>query len=434
LTGTTPLPARSLYLCYFGLREPLVQTQVLPYLRAVAASGVAVTLLTFEPKEPGWAPAEVDAATRSLAATGIRWQRRRYHKRPAIPATALDVAVGTWLVRQASRRAEVDLLHARGHLPALMAALGARGRSAPLVLFDDRGFMPEEYVDAGLWKPGGVVFRAMKAIERRMLRRADAVVVLTERARDLLAPQLAGRPGGPPPLEVIPCCVDLAGIPAPTAAGKAAAKRRLGVGERPVALYVGSTTGCYRFDELVAFVMALRHAEPDLYLLVLTQRDVGPVSARLLRHGFAKPDFSVRAVAPTDVAAWAAAADVGLAFIEPTYAKQASSPTKIAEYLACGLPVVVTAGIGDLDAQLTGAGAGTGTGGGDEDGDAVGVLVHRPDEAGHRQAVDELRQLLRDPGLAGRCRAAAAALFDLETVGGPRYVGIYQRLLGTASA
>ena len=34
-------PLRTLYVCYFGLREPLVQTQVLPYLRELAASGVA---------------------------------------------------------------------------------------------------------------------------------------------------------------------------------------------------------------------------------------------------------------------------------------------------------------------------------------------------------------------------------------------------------
>jgi glycosyltransferase involved in cell wall biosynthesis len=414
--------ARALHLCYFGLREPLVQTQVLPYLRAVAAAGVDVTLLTFEPRGPGWTPAGVDEAAQALAATGVTWQRRRYHKRPAIAATVLDVAVGAWFVRRARRRGEVDLLHARGHLPALMATLGARRR--PRLLFDDRGFMPEEYVDAGLWKPGGVVFRAMKAIERRLLRRADAVVVLTERARDLLAPQLAGRPGGPPPIEVIPCCVDLVGIPPPTAAGKVAAKRRLGVGDRPVALYIGSTTGSYRFDELVDFVVALRDAEPDLYLLVLTQREVHRVSEQIARHGFEPPDFSVRAVPPADVATYAAAADVGLAFIEPTYAKQASSPTKIAEYLGCGLPVVATAGIGDLDTQLAGPRPGPGAG--------VGVLVHRPDEAGHRQAVDELRRLLRDPELAGRCRATAAALFDLETVGGPRYVGIYERLLVSA--
>ena len=40
---------RTLYLCYFGLREPLVQTQVLPYLRQLSRGGIDVGLLTFEP-------------------------------------------------------------------------------------------------------------------------------------------------------------------------------------------------------------------------------------------------------------------------------------------------------------------------------------------------------------------------------------------------
>jgi hypothetical protein len=40
---------KTLYICYFGLREPLVQTQVLPYLRELARGGVGVSLLTFEP-------------------------------------------------------------------------------------------------------------------------------------------------------------------------------------------------------------------------------------------------------------------------------------------------------------------------------------------------------------------------------------------------
>jgi hypothetical protein len=36
---------KTLYLCYFGLREPLVQTQVRPYLRELARDGVEVYIL-----------------------------------------------------------------------------------------------------------------------------------------------------------------------------------------------------------------------------------------------------------------------------------------------------------------------------------------------------------------------------------------------------
>src|SRR5215216_6888897 len=85
--------AHTLYLCYFGLREPLVQTQVLPYLRHLAAEGLTVSLLTFEP--PGmWTAAERAEARASLAATGISWHVRTYHRRPSAPATLYDILVG----------------------------------------------------------------------------------------------------------------------------------------------------------------------------------------------------------------------------------------------------------------------------------------------------------------------------------------------------
>ena len=48
--------AGALYICYFGVREPLVQTQVLPYLRKIVEGGVRMSLLTFEPDRPAaWA-------------------------------------------------------------------------------------------------------------------------------------------------------------------------------------------------------------------------------------------------------------------------------------------------------------------------------------------------------------------------------------------
>ena len=44
-----PTPPHTLYICYFGMRQPLVETQVLPYLAELAKGGVKVSLVTFEP-------------------------------------------------------------------------------------------------------------------------------------------------------------------------------------------------------------------------------------------------------------------------------------------------------------------------------------------------------------------------------------------------
>src|SRR5204862_5203605 len=85
------MATHTLYICYFGLREPLVQTQVLPYLRELVAGGVKMSLLTFEPRR--WDGAEW---RERLRAEGIEWHVLPYHKRPTLPATLYDVARGAF--------------------------------------------------------------------------------------------------------------------------------------------------------------------------------------------------------------------------------------------------------------------------------------------------------------------------------------------------
>ena len=96
---------RTLYLCYFGLREPLVQTQVLPYLRKISSGGIEVSLLTFEPSQRRmWPPEDMQQWRVRLRADGIRWFSLPYHKRPSLPATLYDIAAGGWMASRVVRR------------------------------------------------------------------------------------------------------------------------------------------------------------------------------------------------------------------------------------------------------------------------------------------------------------------------------------------
>src|SRR2546430_2396824 len=192
------MTVRSLYICYFGLREPLVQTQVLPYLRELVAGGVRMWLLTFEPQR--WSAAAVAEWRERLRAEGIEWHMLRYHKRPTLPATLYDVARGALRAAAIVRRERIDLIHARSHVAAAMGALAKRMSGARLI-FDCRGLLAEEYVDSGNWRAGGILYRMTKAAERWIFRAADGLVVLTDRAREMLGGSAAA-------VEVIPCCVD----------------------------------------------------------------------------------------------------------------------------------------------------------------------------------------------------------------------------------
>jgi glycosyltransferase involved in cell wall biosynthesis len=403
----------TLYICYFGLREPLVQTQVLPYLRQLAAGGFEVFLLTFEPGlREKWTGEEARAERERLAGQGISWHALPYHKRPSLPATVYDIAAGSRAAARLVRRHGISVVHGRSHVGAAMAAAVKRLTGRPFI-FDIRGFLPEEYVDAGVWPAGGRLYRVAKRVERRLLAAADGFVVLTEKARDILFPGHAAE--GARPVEVIPCCVDMGRFEAAAGVSREEVRRELGVEGRRVFVYVGALGGWYLTEE-TADLLARAHAEdPQTFSLVLTQSPPEMIAGPLRARGVGEEDFMIRRVAPADIPRYLKAADAAVSFIKPCYSKLSSSPTKLAEYLAAGLPVVCNAGIGDVDAVV--------------EGERVGVVVRELNEETYRAALGQLEDLRREPGFAARCQDAARRHFDLVTVGGHRYRRLYRRLL-----
>lgn len=179
---------KTLYICYFGLMQPLVRTQVIPYLQELAKGGIDVSLLTFEPEiSTEWTPEAVETERVKLAEKGIKWDLRAYHKRPSAIATAWDILVGSLAVRKKIATDKIDVLHGRVHVATLMGALARKfSRRKPKLIFDIRGFFPEEYTDAGVWPENGLLYRSAKRVERWLMRVSDGFVVLTEKAKELV--------------------------------------------------------------------------------------------------------------------------------------------------------------------------------------------------------------------------------------------------------
>lgn len=409
---------KSLYICYFGVREPLVRTQVISYLREIAKDEIEIHLLTFEPDLASFSEEEFRAETESLAAQGIVWHHLAYHKTPSVPATFYDILNGARIVSKLNARYKFDILHARVHVPALMAAIARKlSKHKPRILFDIRGFFPEEYTDAGIWPEGGLLYRSVKRVERWLLKESDGFVVLTEKARSILFPESkekgVDRLGRP--VEVIPCCVDLDRFAGLSGDQRAAVREQIGAAARKVIVYVGSFGGWYLSEEMLDFYATAREGDPSIFALVLTQRDVGQAIDRFHAIGYSDSDFYVASVPPSEIPKYLSAGDAAISFIKNSFSKQASSPTKNAEYLAAGLPIIANAGVGDVDSQLI------------EDG--VGVVVHELSRDGYVEALDRLSSL---GDVEERCRGSARRSFDLENIGGRRYRRLYRALLSSA--
>ena len=405
---------RLLFLSYNGTSDPLLHTQGVAYLADFPRRGVTVHLLTYEKRVKASQARRTQTLQDQTEFTrlGIRWHRMRYHKWPPVLSTWFDVVCGWFYVWYLVMRCRITVLHARGTIPAAIAAPIAYLTGVPW-LFDLRGVVTEEYVDGGMWRRGSWVHRWVGVVERGLIRQAKAMVVLTERAAEILThnPTWRLRPGVVP--QVIPCCVDVERFA--TLNSSTEPKELTGLAGCFTVVYVGSLGTWYLCEEMMAFFRRILAQRPEAQLLMVVSEGHQTTAHRLLRHmPGAQSHVTVVSSPPSAVPQHLRAAHVGLAFIKPAFSKQFSSPTKIGEYLASGIPVVVNQGVGDLDHFVRRH--------------RVGVVLPAMEPASYQQGVEELFALLRDETLAARCRQAAREHLSL-TVGRERYWQTYQAML-----
>lgn len=409
---------RVLYISYNGMLDPLGQSQVIPYLRELSSEGVRFTLLSFERAAQGAAgAAHCEKLRRELAAHGIDWHWLRYHQRPSLPATLYDVMAGVRYAQRLVRRKRIEMVHARSHIPATIALM-LKKRFDLKMIFDVRGLMAEEYVDALHWREGSVPFRLTKTMERRALRASDGVVTLTERIWPIIK-DWDGLRGRTVAHEVIPCCADLELFRFDPQA-REGRRAELSLQDRFVLVYSGSIGGWYLTDRMTDFFVELLRRRDDAHFLWLTLGQRELIDNLMRERGIGSERYTVRAAASADVPSYLSASDAGVAFYKPGFSKLATSPVKVTEYLACGLPFIINAGIGDADALVRR--------------ESVGALVNDFNAGEYVRAAREIMELLSDVEAARRhAREVACKLFDVRSVGLERYARLYDAILNPKS-
>jgi glycosyltransferase involved in cell wall biosynthesis len=406
-----------LYISYNGMLDPLGQSQVIPYLKELSREGVQFTLLSYE-RAQAFTPEGVEmcaALRRELAASGIDWHWLRYHKTPSLPATGHDVWAGIRYGGRLVRTKQIEMVHARSHIPAAIA-LRLKRRFGIKMIFDVRGLLADEYVDAGHWQKGSIPYRITKTVEGRALAAADGVVTLTERIWPVMS-QWESLRNRDVVHQVVPCCADLE-LFRFSQEDRSRRRAELALQDRFVVVYSGSIDGWYLTESMADFFVTMKKQRPNAHFLWLTPARHERLHELMTARGISESDYTVLASAPREVPSYLSAGDAGLAFIKPCFSKLASSPTKYAEYLGCGLPLIINQGVGDSDVLITR--------------EKIGALVHdfnEPEYANASALID---------GFAGypeqtrrRTREVAERLFDVRTVGGERYGRLYENVLAS---
>lgn len=343
---------RILFISYDGLTDPLGQSQVMPYLIGLSAKGYHITILSCEKKERFSQRSAV--IQNMLDASKIIWVPVSYHKNPPVIATLYNLVKLFYAAKKIMLHDKISILHCRSTLSAMIGRR-LQNKFPAKMLFDMRGFWADERVEGGLWPQSNLVYRIIynfiKKNELELLTHADHLISLTHEGKKIIE-EVMPLQKRPAPVTVIPCCTDLNLFNPGNYSTEEIIKIKnsIKINDHSFVLcYLGSIGTWYMLDEMVEFFKILQQEIPASVFLFITKENPEIIMNAGIKKGLSQKSIRIVAAERNEIPGLLLTANASIFFIRPGFAKKASSPTKLGESLAMGIPIICNSGVGDSD-------------------------------------------------------------------------------------
>ena len=364
------------YLSIDSIQEGVGASQIVPLMIGLAQKGKKISLTTFEKTSLGTDLVEM------LQTNKIHWEAHEFGQTGALG--------GLIRLRKIQKKLTAsDVIHGRSDIPTAAAVFS--DSSAP-ILWDVRSLWSDQrkQIATAGWNP--LTARAARTLENVSARNATAMTTLTA----AVVPILEKRHRKLPKIRaIVPTCVQT----------KKFLMTTFPTGQI-TCLLSGTFNNYYDLDETRRVIIELRKR---LDLQVIWARG-SEAPTQELHVG---EDYAISAT-HAEMPALVSAAHFGMAICkqENLDSLAAAVPTKIAEFLASGRPVIVSKNIGDLDTLISQYRA--------------GVVIQNGENLS--SVADQLTELFSDPTTPDRCRSLALDHFDMD-VAVNTYSKIYDEML-----
>jgi hypothetical protein len=364
------------YLTIDSLFEGVGSSQITPLITYLSRSGLKINLVSFEKNIPGTYLGDY------FKSIGVVWSPREFGSPGAIAGISrLDS------MRRAIQK--TSIIHARSDIPAVS---GIISQQAP-VLWDVRSLWAEQKILIQKSIPNKVLYPLYRGLENVAASKSLGMSTLTS----AVLPILEKRHKRLPQLRtIVSTSVDL---------------------DR------------FKFDPIMpSMVRALFSGTyNDYYDLELSARFMQEFREKLpVDAHWARPAESNKSHIGVGETKVFPSTQIGMSQLIPNYSfgvsvckidagpsLTAAMPTKIAEFLACGRPVVVNKGLGDMDQFIAEFN--------------VGVILDGTTKNLSESAA-KLADLLTDNETPIRCRVLAETHFSMQ-VGSGKYLDLYSQML-----
>ncbi len=175
--------------------------------------------------------------------------------------------------------------------------------------------------------------------------------------------------------------------------------------------YLGSLGTWYMADEMMIFFKLLAGKKPEFRFLFITPDEPELIYKLADKHAVKKEKIIIIKAPRNKIPDLLSLSQISLFFIKPVFSKKGSSPTKQAEILSMGIPILCNDGIGDTTEIIKNNNA--------------GYVIDEFTETKFLEAINKMDELMSIPKTD--IRKTALNLFSLNK-GGDIYHNIYQQL------
>jgi glycosyltransferase involved in cell wall biosynthesis len=339
LTAEQP---RVMFVCYLSTAgQSGYEIRVIEEARLVRQSGASVIILVFihrKQLKKLWKVWKLYRRVKAFTGARVRIFPTEHFFDLDLPAGGAP-EISNQIIRIAQRH-RINIIHAEA-LYSAVHVLRVRDRFDAKVIFDVHGIAPEE-AEMSASHPARV--KRLTEWERDALFHADMRVYVSKAMRNFFERKYSI---GNLPHCIVPCAVhsDKFLIQWET---RDHLRRKLGLADRFVISYLGTLTVWQWPEAMFSLFAQLYKHKPDCFLyLLIPANDHEKARSFISQHNIPADAYRLEEISHDKVGSILGVADAGLLLRKSHPVNYVASPTKFGEYLAAGVPVIATDGIGD---------------------------------------------------------------------------------------
>jgi glycosyltransferase involved in cell wall biosynthesis len=270
------------------------------------------------------------------------------------------------------------------------------------IFFDTRGFWPDEKADRAGWSRTGFMFRAFKKLEDYLFYYSDHIFFLTEHAIELVSKT---HPLIHQKSSVIRTCANNKFF-YPIKGSKKSNFLNLG--------YLGTIDTAYDFKKVACFLSNAISIDTNIHITVMTRSNHSNVKEIFDLYKIHEDYYTINFTRnKKNLNKLINKLDACIFYLNENYSVKASMPTKIAEVLACGVPIICNIFNDDIKSVLN----------------SNCSVLSDFNTCNSKTILKELAQLKRNKNTSNLCLDIYKQYFSLE-VGCNAYNSIYIKKLG----